>query len=157
MKRKVKVRESVLGTVGSGLHILVIVGKFFQQGQRQGEGVLGHHARAVIHHIAYLDPPALTVGQIHIVKAGGQFADQADMGRVFQGLLPERSLIGHDNLRVPHPLTDFLNRGGIVVVNHLSQMLILHRDVSPHAVSFQYHNFHDFLLFIMEYFQNKTM
>ena len=26
MKRKVKVRESVLGTVGSGLHILVIVG-----------------------------------------------------------------------------------------------------------------------------------
>ena len=117
MKRKVKVRESVLGTVGSGLHILVIVGKFFQQGQRQGEGVLGHHARAVIHHIAYLDPPALTVGEIHIVKAGGQFADQADMGRVFQGLLPERSLIGHDNLRVPHPLTDFLNRGGIVVVN----------------------------------------
>ena len=34
------------------------------QGQRQSEGVLGHHARAVIHHIAYLDPPALTVGQI---------------------------------------------------------------------------------------------
>ena len=139
----VKIGKPVLGAVLARFDISVIMEQLLAQGKGHGEGMLGHHGRAVIPHIGHLDAPGTAIFQVAVVIPRGELADQLYPGRVFQRRLPQRRLVGNDDVRVLHPLPHLLHRHRVAICSHLPEgAQTLHRYIRPHAVPLQNHDFH---------------
>ena len=140
---QVEIGEPRLGAVGPGFHVMVIMEQLLAQGKRQGEGVLGHHGRAVVPHIRHLDAPSAAVVQVAVVEARGEFADQLHVRRVRQCLPVQGGFVGDDDVRVLHPLPDLLQSDSVVINGDLAKLAhAVHGHVRAHAVPLQYHDFH---------------
>ena len=95
-----------------------------------------HRGSAVVDDIGDLDAAALTVGQIHIVKACGQQADQLYVGGVFQGRFIERRFICEDDIRVFDTFRS-VRRNCIWITGYLPELFKTgYVNVRSHAVSF---------------------
>ena len=143
IKGFVKIGEAILSTVRARLDIVVIICQFLAESQRQREGVLRHHIRGIVDHIADYDPAGSAVVQITVVVPGGKLTDQLHVPRSGKTFLPHRGLICDNNVSFFNPLSDFLRGSSILVICDLSQLLeAIHRDIGSYAVALEHDYFH---------------
>ena len=98
--------------------------------------MLRHRGSAVIDDVGDFDAAASAVGQIYVVEACGQQADQFYIGGVFQGGFIERRLICEDDIRV---FDTFRSVSGncIWITGYLPELFKTgYVNVRSHAVSF---------------------
>ena len=89
----------------------VVVADFMAQFQKQGNGELGHGVGAVSGNVAHGNAVLPCGGAVYHVVAGGQHADELQVGAVRHDLPGNGCFVDKDNCRIADAGTDFLRPG----------------------------------------------